>query len=213
MAARCAGRPGVPASTSRSGALARTSWLRLSSNWPTSRVSVWASSTSTTTGFFRHRAVNRSVRSCADPSGAAHSAWPTPATPSFLGRIFLMTDVGNNASTTACPFRIRLGDSRATSTRPASRQASANQLSSTVLPLPRGPMSATSCGGALPPSRSARHCASTSCSRSRPVSAGGAAPAPGVNTRCGALMAAAVRGDVLAQSRPVGPLSFLESMQ
>ena len=77
----------------------------------------------TTTGFFRHRAVNRPVRSCADLSGAAHSAWPPPATPSFLGRIFLMTEIGNSASTTACSVRIRLGDSRATPTRPASRQA------------------------------------------------------------------------------------------
>ena len=68
--------------------------------------------------------------------------------------------------------RIRLGDSRATPTRPASRQAPANQLSSTVLPLPRGPISATSCGGALPPSRSAMHCASTPCSFLRPVGYG-----------------------------------------
>ena len=126
----------------------------------------------TTTGFFRHRAVNRPVRSCADLSGAAHSAWPPPATPSFLGRIFLMTEIGNSASTTACSVRIRLGDSRATPTRPASRQAPANQLSSTVLPLPRGPISATSCGGALPPSRSAMHCASTPCSFLRPVGYG-----------------------------------------
>ena len=53
-----------------------------------------------------------------------------------------------------------------------SGSACANQLSSTVLPLPRGPISATSCGGALPPSRSAMHCASTPCSFLRPVGYG-----------------------------------------
>ena len=65
-------------------------------------------------------------------------------TPSFLGTTLRMNDTGNKASASACPVRIRLGDSRATSTRPASRQVPANQLSSTVLPLPRGPISATS---------------------------------------------------------------------
>ena len=111
-----------------------------------------------------------------------------------------MTDTGNKASATASWLRVRLGDSRATSIRAASRQARVNQLSNTVLPLPRGPISATSCGGASPPIRSARHCISIPCSRSRPVSAGGATPAPGVNSRCGVLMTAAERRDTQARS-------------
>ena len=94
-----------------------------------------------------------------------------------------MTDTGSNRWTKSCPVRTRLGDSRAIWIRPVLRQKSSNQLSSTVLPLPRGPIMATSCGGAVPPSRSARHRLSTVCSRSRPVSAGGATPVPGVKTR------------------------------
>ena len=110
-----------------------------------------------------------------------------------------MIVAGNIASTSACPVRVRLGDRRATSIRPASRQAPSNQFSSTVLPLPRGPISATSCGGASPPSRSARHCPSTACSRSRPVSAGGAAPVPGVNRRCAVAFMARVWYDFHGQ--------------
>ena len=101
-----------------------------------------------------------------------------------------MPVAGSNASTRACSVRIRLGDNRAMSTLPARRQSPSNQLSNTVLPLPRGPISATSWGGDLPPAKSARQRIMTACSGSRPVSAGGAAPVPGWNNRsCGSLTA------------------------
>ena len=194
MVPRCAGRPGVPASPSRKGAFARTSWLTFSRSWPTSRASVCASSSRTTTGLDRQRAINRSVRFCRDGACAAHSASPTPATPTFTGSTLLRGDAGRRRSTSACSVRMRLGVKRAMSTRSARRQARSNQVSNTVLPLPRGPISATSCGGALPSSRSARHCNSTASSRSRPVSAGGTAPSPGVNTRrAGSFTPASIR--------------------
>ena len=179
MALRCAGRPGVPASTSRNGASARTSWLTFNNSWPTSRSSTWASSSRTTSGRLRHRAVSRAVRFCADREDAAHSASPTPVMPSLRGRIRLMPVAGSSASTRACSVRIRLGDNRAMSTLPARRQRRSNQLSNTVLPLPRGPISATSWGGDLARTRSARQRVMTACSPSRPVRAGGAAPVPG----------------------------------
>ena len=84
----------------------------------------------------------------------------------------------------AGPWRRRRSWPRLSRWRDRKRQVRSNQLSSTVLPLPRGPVRTTSCGGDVPPSRSARHRVNTACSRSRPVSAGGMAPVPGVNTRC-----------------------------
>ena len=48
------------------------------------------------------------------------------------------------------------GVSASTSTRGASSQAALNQFSKTVLPLPRGPTKTTLCGGAVPPTKSAK---------------------------------------------------------
>ena len=184
MAPRCSASPGVPARTSRNGASARTLWLAFSNRRPTSRSSVCASSSRTISGLLRHRAVNPFVRLRSDGPDAGHSALPTPVTPTLTraGRSLLMPVGGSNWSTNACPVCTSLAAIRSTSTSPASRQARSNQWSSTVLPLPRGPVSTMLCGGAWPPDRLARDRVSTACSCSRPVSAGGNAPSPGLNT-------------------------------
>ena len=83
------------------------------------------------------------------------------------------------------------GVSESTSTAGASTQAALSQFSSTVLPFPRGPIKTTLCGGAEPPTKSARQRESTACCAPRPDSSGGIAPVPGVNKRCsvGTMMA------------------------
>ena len=102
----------------------------------------------------------------------------------WRGRNFIIADDGDRTSISASRVEMSSGVGATSTSVPWSRQVRSNQLSSTVLPLPRGPVRTTSCGGEVPQSRSARHRVSTACSRSRPVSAGGMAPAPGVNTRC-----------------------------
>ena len=185
MAPRCAGRPGVPASTSRNGASARTCWLVLRSMRPTAGSSVCASSSSTASGRLRQRAASRAVRVLAVRCGDAHSTDPTAARPSFRGSSLARPAGGARTSTRSSRLGTSSGVTCTNSTPfPRSRQARSNQWSSAVLPLPRGPVRTTLCGGARPPARSARHPSSTSFSRSRPVSAGGTAPSPGVNTRC-----------------------------
>ena len=147
-----------------------------------------ASSSSATSGFLRHRAVNsvRSVAPCqpgASPLSVRRRVSPRAA--GFRNSSFAIPDCGARTSISASRVGISSGVSFTTSTsgsRP--RHARSNQLSSTVLPVPRGPVRTTSCGGDVPPSRSARHRFNTACSRSRPVRAGGVAPVPGVNRRC-----------------------------
>ena len=181
---RCAGSPGVPASTSRNGASTRTLWPALSSVLPTSGSSVCASSSRAATAFLRHRARSFRARSSgASAADVAHSTEPAAATPTFRGRSFDVQVRGDSAAARAARLGISSGV-RATASNSRSSQACLNQLSSTVLPLPRGPVSTTSCGGDAPPDRSSRHRLNTACSGSRPVSAGGVAPDPGVNRRC-----------------------------
>ena len=76
------------------------------------------------------------------------------------------------------------GVSGSTSTDGASTQAALNQFSNTVLPFPCGPTKTTLCGGAEPPTKSAKQRESTACCALRPASSGGAAPSPGANKRC-----------------------------
>ena len=183
MASKRAGRPGVPASTSKNGASApRTCWLAFRSAQPVLRSSVWASSSSTTSGRRRQREVSAAARSHV-PLGGVHSAAPMVATPILRGSSLASHRRGASASKSADGSGSALGVSHATST-PGwfCAQALSNQRRSAVFPLPRGPSRTTSCGGASPLLTPARQRQSTACSSSRPVRAGGAAPLPALKT-------------------------------
>ena len=94
IAPRCSSSPGVPARTSRNGASVRTFWLAFSNRRPTSRSSVCASSSRTTSGLLRHRAINPFVRFRSDAPDAGHSAFPTPVTPTLTPRGQELPDAG-----------------------------------------------------------------------------------------------------------------------
>ena len=101
MPSKCAGSPGVPASTSRNGALApRTSWLAFSSAVPTSKFSMWASSSSTANGRRRQREATASAK-LLRPFGEAHSAEPIDAMPTLRGSSLASRRRGAKASNSA----------------------------------------------------------------------------------------------------------------
>ena len=185
MVSRCAGKPGVPARTSRKGASSRTDWLAFSKILPTAASRVCASSTSTASGLARQRAISRAFKLAGVFADVSHSTEPTVETPTLRGRSFARPRRGANTSTSALSVGISSGVNATTSAAGSAFRASClNQLSSTVLPLPRGPIMTTSCGGEVPDAKSAKHRRSTFCSAARPVNTGGVAPLPGVNRRC-----------------------------
>ena len=130
----------------------------------------------------RHLSINRRVRLRGAPV-PAHSAEASAATPTLRGSSLEMPVGGVSSASSA----VRSGTSGAaiaatSSLVGLSRQARSNQRSNAVLPLPRGPISTTLYDGEPQPVRSERHRDSTACSCSRPASAGGKAPSPGVNS-------------------------------
>ena len=182
IASRCRGSPGVPARTSRNGACTRTCWLALSSTPPTSTSNTWSSSSSTASGLRRQRAVSAPAM-LRGPADVVHSADPTDAMAIFFGRSLASAFRGASASSKAWRSPTSAGVSARASTRlTLLRHSCANQLSSTVLPLPRGPTRTTSCAGALPPASAARQRDRTACSFPRPVNAGGVARVPGAKS-------------------------------
>ena len=181
---RCAGSPGVPASTSRNGASPRTLWPAVEQHPADFRVQ-------------RMRLVQQDHQRLPAASGAQ---FPRQGVRRFGGgrRPFRRTH-GRDAHLSGQqlrhpgPRRQRGGEGgpardlvrvRTTVSSSRSSQACLNQLSSTVLPLPRGPVRTTSWRRRCAAGPSPRGRLNTACSGSRPVSAGGVAPDPGVNRRC-----------------------------
>ena len=177
IAPRCAGRSGVPASTSRNGRAAPTSCAALSNVRPTAGSSVCASSSSRTSGFLRTRL---RMASASRAGRSSPRSRPNPGTEKRRGS-------GNciHHGRTACRSRGAVGTSagaRRTTSRPACASASCcSQTSSAVFPLPRGPWSTTSLGGATPRRRSSRSARNSACSVARPARYGGSRPGPGRN--------------------------------
>ena len=174
-----AGRSGVPARTSRNGNRRPTCWLAFSSRRPLSRSSVCASSSSRTSGRFDTR-----FRSTVSKDDRPRSfARPVAGRSGEICSGNNCRHQARDRIASANPPRSSAVAGLRPTTSSASRSPTrfSSQKRRAVFPLPRGPQSAISAGGATPRSRSSSRRRKRACSSSRPAKWGGNPPSPGWN--------------------------------